>query len=1576
MDETRAQAYLQLIHTLLNCPNGDEPQILQDNSELLDRGFLEACELVAENLTQQGGKNAANFLRNLVSHLAQFMDTNDDGDSDRSEGENPQEYAKFILELLQAEASNGDISYTKVTYPMLEGRQHLLDSRFAQSLQQVSQRLITENPKTIELIVALIENLSIHISEYPYGNRENNLEIAITGYQIVLSNREPGSQKFAQTQYNLANDYSNRIKGSRADNLERAIEFYDAALTVYTLEDFPKNWANTQNCLAAAYTNRINGSRAENVELAISCYQAALTVYTFDDFRETWANTQNSLAAAYTDKIKGSRAENVELAIEFYQAALTVYTFDDFPKKWAMTQNNLANAYKDRISGLRAKNMEQAIGFCQAALRVFTFEGFPKEWANTQNTLAVAYTDRINGSEADNLELAIGFCQAALTVYTFEDFPKKWAMAQNNLAIAYKERTNGSRADNLELAISFFKAALTVYFEDFPQQSANTQNNLAIAYRDRIKGSRADNLEKAIEFYQAALTVYKLEDFPEKWATTQNNLAAAYSDRINGSRADNLEKAIEFFQAALTVLTLEDFPEKWATTQNNLAIAYSNRINGLRADNLEKAIGFYEAALTVRTLEDFPEDWAGTQNNLAIAYSNRINGSRADNLEKAIEFYQAALTVYKLEDFPEKWAMTQNNLANAYSDRINGSRADNLEKAIEFYQAALTVYKLEDFPEKWAMTQNNLANAYSDRINGSRADNLEKAIEFYQAALTVYKLEDFPEDWAGSQNNLANAYLYRINGSRADNLEKAIEFYQAALTIRTREAFPQNHAETLSNLGYLYRSNQQWQLAYDNYALAIETVEILRGEESGDENKQKLAEVWNRLYLGIVEVCIELQRYTEAVEYAERSKGQNLIELLSVKDLYPQGEIPPEVRQELQQLRLRIAEENQRLKQAEDKNYDAINQLRQDLAAKYPYTPLKFGEIQQLAGEKTAIVEWYILNNSFCAFIANDPPQPPLIRGEQEGSESPLKMGENQLELTQSSQSEPDRNSEPPLLMGEQEGTESALKMGENQLELTQLSHSEPDRNSEPPLLMGEQEGSESPLKMGENQLELTQLSHSEPDRNSEPPLLRGAGGIGFWQSSPQDLEKLIDWVREYLQDYYSNPEQWQNSLGTKLVNLAQILHIDQILAAIPETYDKLILIPHRYLHLFPIHALPVSGEIWQRFHRDNENCPLNPCLVDCFDNGVSYAPSCQILHQVQKYKRGKFDKLFAIQNPTDDLMAADMEVETIKNIFPNPEIVAKENGKKGAKSEETLEIAERVADSHHLFFSCHGYFNSNDPLQSGLELADGTLTLEEIIRYFNLSECSLVTLSACETGQVQLDNTDEYISLTSGFLLAGSPSLYVTLWSVNAFSTAILLIKTYENLYQQPGQLALALNQAQIWVRDTDIQGFLDWTNQCHLLDKKWREKLQRNLNKQSRTQGDRAKIYQNPYHWAGFCAAGKGEQNMTQSTSKLEIFQQLIQESDLFVNLRDALDSLKEQLTDNDITNIKIIDNWIEQLPEPDKNNILEEYEDRQLEGVKLGNRAQSPTKPGQASQILKEIINLTIAPEKPPESNQDTP
>jgi len=54
MEETRAQAYLQLIETLLNGPKGEELLILQANLELLDSGFLQVCEVVAEKLAGEG----------------------------------------------------------------------------------------------------------------------------------------------------------------------------------------------------------------------------------------------------------------------------------------------------------------------------------------------------------------------------------------------------------------------------------------------------------------------------------------------------------------------------------------------------------------------------------------------------------------------------------------------------------------------------------------------------------------------------------------------------------------------------------------------------------------------------------------------------------------------------------------------------------------------------------------------------------------------------------------------------------------------------------------------------------------------------------------------------------------------------------------------------------------------------------------------------------------------------------------------------------------------------------------------------------------------------------------------------------------------------------------------------------------------------------------------------------------------------------------------------------------------------------------------------------------------------------
>ena len=79
---------------------------------------------------------------------------------------------------------------------------------------------------------------------------------------------------------NFGTDYSDRIRGDHAENLELAIKSLEAALTVLTREALPQEWAMTQMNLGTDYSDRIRGDHAENLELAIKSLEAALTVLT------------------------------------------------------------------------------------------------------------------------------------------------------------------------------------------------------------------------------------------------------------------------------------------------------------------------------------------------------------------------------------------------------------------------------------------------------------------------------------------------------------------------------------------------------------------------------------------------------------------------------------------------------------------------------------------------------------------------------------------------------------------------------------------------------------------------------------------------------------------------------------------------------------------------------------------------------------------------------------------------------------------------------------------------------------------------------------------------------------------------------------------------------------------------------------------------------------------------------------------------------------------------------------------------------------------------------------------------
>ena len=473
-------------------------------------------------------------------------------------------------------------------------------------------------------------------------------------------------------------------------------------------------------------------------------------------------------------------------------------------------------------------------------------------------------------------------------------------------------------------------------FEEAEADEAEYIATVIVCFGDLLAqfplGNKASNMEIAIASNETVLKIFTQQAFPKQWAQTHNNLGNAYSDRIVSNKAENIEQAIKAYTEALKVFTRQAFPEDWAKTQNNLGIAYCKRMMGDRAQNIEEAIKAFNLTLEIFTYQAFAYQWATQQHNLGNAYLYRILGDREQNIEQAIQIFNRALEIFTRPAFSNEWAMIKNALGGAYSKRMIGDKADNIKDAIATYKAVLEIYTRERFPHKWAMIQRNLGAIYRHRSVGDSEENIKLAITACNAALSVYTRETFPEDWAIVQNELGAAYCcyYELSEDQPKYLENSIKAFNAALQVRTREAFPLDCAKTLFNLGLTYQFSQKFDIAYTTYKSVIDIAESLRGEIiSGEESKRKQAEEWNRLYRCIVEVCLELGDNHQAVEYIERSKTRNLVELILQRD--SKTIFTPEVATQLQQLRDKIAKGQYQIQNGTAENYTALAQHLQEL---------------------------------------------------------------------------------------------------------------------------------------------------------------------------------------------------------------------------------------------------------------------------------------------------------------------------------------------------------------------------------------------------------------------------------------------------------------------------------------------------------------------------------------------------------------------------------------------------------------------------------------------------------------------
>ena len=183
-------------------------------------------------------------------------------------------------------------------------------------------------------------------------------------------------------------------------------------------------------------------------------------------------------------------------------------------------------------------------------------------------------------------------------------------------------------------------------------------------------------------------------------------------------------------------------------------------------------------------------------------------------------------------------------------------------------------------------------------------------------------------------------------------------------------------------------------------------------------------------------------------------------------------------------------------------------------------------------------------------------------------------------------------------------------------------------------------------------------------------------------------------------------------------------------------------------------------------------------------------------------------------------LEGAIQELATLSAVWPDAHVLSGHSATRSA-----VLAALPAASLIHL--ACHGMSDDGDPLNSLVVLADGDITMRNVLS-IQLRPGCLVVLSACQTAVHDPSVPNEAMSLAMGFLAAGAATVVASLWPVADDPTAALMGAFHQALRSgmSPARALGAAQSAMATGQLTDSFGGVDWRS---------------------------------PYYWAGFVAIGK---------------------------------------------------------------------------------------------------------------------
>ena len=272
------------------------------------------------------------------------------------------------------------------------------------------------------------------------------------------------------------------------------------------------------------------------------------------------------------------------------------------------------------------------------------------------------------------------------------------------------------------------------------------------------------------------------------------------------------------------------------------------------------------------------------------------------------------------------------------------------------------------------------------------------------------------------------------------------------------------------------------------------------------------------------------------------------------------------------------------------------------------------------------------------------------------------------------------------------------------------------------------------------------------------------------------------------------NPSAIQTKNNLKKLHKLLIEPIADLLPNDPE--GKVVFVPHKQLFLVPFAVLIDSNDKY---------------LIE--KHTIITAPSIQAL-KVTREKQQKLPKnnkiAVVVGNPTmPSITTSDKESATKLSNLEG----AEEEGRQVAQRLNTqfltgnkatkATVLKQLPNARYIHLATHGLLEdyAGFGIPGAIALApsgkdNGFLTSSEI-QELNL-KAELAVLSACDTGRGDITG-DGVVGLSRALIVAGVPSVVVSLWSVPDAPTAELMVEFYRNFQDRKLDKAQALRQAML---------------------------------------------------------------------------------------------------------------------------------------------------------------------------------